>query len=59
MSIHPRDPLLTIARIVTWFFIAVIGFAAAAILVAVPFVAFNNATTCFNALAPSLGLTSE
>ena len=44
MSIRPRDPLLTIARIVTWFFIAVLGFAAAAILVAVPFVAFNNAT---------------
>lgn len=43
MAYRPKDPLLAIARVVTWFFIVVLGFVAVAMLVAVPFVAFNNA----------------
>ena len=44
MSIRPRDPLLAVARVVTWFFIAVLAFAGAAMLIAAPVVAFNNST---------------
>ena len=44
MSIRPRDPLLAIARVVTWFFIVVLAFVGVAMLIAAPFVAFNNAT---------------
>ena len=44
MSIRPKDPLLAIARVVTWFFIVVLAFVALAMLVAAPVVAFNNAT---------------
>lgn len=44
MSIRPKDPLLAIARVVTWFFIAVLAIVAIAMLVAAPVAAFNNAT---------------
>ena len=43
MSIRPKDPLLAIARVVTWFFIVVLAIVCLAMLVAAPIVAFNNA----------------
>ncbi len=44
MDIRPRDPLLTVARVIVWFFIVVFAFVALAMVVAIPLVAFNNAT---------------
>jgi len=42
MASATKDPLLTVARIITWFVIAVLAFAAAAILISIPVVVFNH-----------------
>ncbi len=44
MDIRPRDPLLTIARVLCWFFIAVFAVVTLAMTAAIPLVAFNNAS---------------
>lgn len=43
MAIRSRDPLLAVARVLTWFFIVVLGLVGIGMLAFAPFVAFNNA----------------
>ncbi|MGX7951508.1 DUF2975 domain-containing protein [Tsuneonella sp. HG249] len=59
MTIRPKDPLLAIARVLTWFFIIVLGFVGAAMLVATPFVAFNNATVVAELVKEGVQVGSE
>lgn len=42
MQNFTRDPLLMVAKAITWFLIAVMGFAAGFIILATPFVPFNH-----------------
>ena len=42
MTPQPRDPLLTTARIIAWFFIGVLGLVAAVLLALVPAVVFKH-----------------